>query len=218
MPVTIIGSTKGGAGKSTLALNITVARANAGRSVLLIDGDEQKTAMTFTDLRVEQSGQAGYTAVSLLGVSVRNQGRQLAAKYDDVIIDVGGRDTGSLRAALTIADTVLIPVLPRSVDIWALDQMTELVIEAREINDKLKALVVLNQADPAGRENSEALEIIGEVKDLVVLPFTIGRRKAFSNATGSGKAVTEYLPKDPKAIGELEKLLEALYPKKMPGR
>lgn len=218
MPVTIIGSTKGGAGKSTLALNITVARANAGRAVLLIDGDEQKTAMTFTDLRVEQSGQAGYTAVSLLGVSVRNQGRQLAAKYDDVIIDVGGRDTGSLRAALTIADTVLIPVLPRSVDIWALDQMTELVIEAKEINDNLKALVVLNQADPAGRENAEALEIIGEVKDLLVLPFTIGRRKAFSNATGSGKAVTEYLPKDPKAIAELEKLLEALYPEKMSGR
>lgn len=218
MACTIVGSTKGGAGKSTLALNITVARANAGRSVLLIDGDEQRTAMTFTDLRVEQYGQAGYTAVSLLGVSIRNQGRQLIPKYDDVIIDCGGRDTGSLRAALTIADQVLIPVLPRSVDIWALDQMTELVREAREINERLRALVVLNQAYPAGKDNGEALEIIGEAQDLEILPFTIGQRKAFSNATGSGRAVTEYLPKDPKAITELENLLQALYPARISKR
>jgi chromosome partitioning protein len=114
LSILICGSTKGGAGKSTLALNIAVARANQGKQVLLVDGDEQRTAMTFTDLRVEEMGQAGYTAVSLIGASIRSQVRQLHAKYDDVIIDVGGRDTGSLRAALSLAETVLIPVQPRS--------------------------------------------------------------------------------------------------------
>jgi chromosome partitioning protein len=155
LSILICGSTKGGAGKSTLALNITVARANQGKQVLLVDGDEQRTAMTFTDLRVEEMGQAGYTAVSLIGASIRSQVRQLHQKYDDVIIDVGGRDNGSLRAALTLAGTVLIPVQPRSVDIWALDQMVELVKEAREINHTLRAVVVLNQADPVGKENGK---------------------------------------------------------------
>ena len=42
----------------------------------------------------------------------------LVGKYDHIIIDVGGRDTGSLRAALTVADAILIPFQPRSVDLW----------------------------------------------------------------------------------------------------
>lgn len=212
MSILVVGSTKGGAGKSTLALNIAVARANQGHQVLLVDGDEQKTAMTFTELRVEEMGQAGYTAVSLTGPSIRSQVRQLAAKYEDVIIDVGGHNTNSLRAALSLADTLLIPVQPRSVDIWALDQMIELVKEAKEdVNRVLRAVVVLNQADPVGRENGEALEMIRLIPELELLKYTVGRRKAFSNATGTGRAVTEYPQKDPKAIEELKQLMDSLY-------
>src|ERR1700730_3644026 len=108
-----VGNIKGGVGKTTLAINLTIARSNTGHDVLLVDGDEQHTAITFTELRAGQLGKAGYTAVSLQGSALRTQVRQLAPKYDDIIIDVGGRDTGSLRAALTISDTVLIPVQPR---------------------------------------------------------------------------------------------------------
>jgi chromosome partitioning protein len=48
-------------------------------------------------------GQPEYTAVSLEDSAILTQFRQLAAKYDDIIIDVGSRDTGSLRAALDAA-------------------------------------------------------------------------------------------------------------------
>ena len=46
-----VGNVKGGVGKTTLAVNIAIARALAGRDVLLVDGDEQGTAAAFTDLR-----------------------------------------------------------------------------------------------------------------------------------------------------------------------
>jgi hypothetical protein len=85
------------------------------------------------------------------GANIRTQVRQLASKYSDIVIDVGGRDTGSLRAALTVADVVLIPVKPRSFDLWGVDQTADLVKEAREINDRLRAITVLNEADPQGR-------------------------------------------------------------------
>jgi chromosome partitioning protein len=206
-----VGNVKGGVGKTTLAVNLAISRALLGRDVLLVDGDEQGTAASFTELRTEQIGKAGYTAVSLQGAALRTQVRQLAAKYDEIVIDVGGRDTGSLRASLTVAGTLLIPVQPRSFDIWAVDQMAELVREAREINDRLRAVAVLNAADPVGKDNDDALVALGEVEGIECLSMQIVRRKAFPNAAAQGRSVLEQAPKDMKAVEELNALVDALY-------
>lgn len=46
----------------------------------------------------------------------------------------------------------LVPVLPHSLDLWAIDQVAELVNEAREaLNPDLRACVFLNAADPGPR-------------------------------------------------------------------
>ena len=50
-------------------------------------------ALAFTDLRTNRrEGPPGYTAVALQGANLRTQARQLARKYSDIVIDVGGRD------------------------------------------------------------------------------------------------------------------------------
>jgi chromosome partitioning protein len=214
-----VGNTKGGVGKTTIAVNAAIVRAAAGRDVLLIDGDEQQTAITFTELRSVQLGQPGYTAVSLQGSAIRTQVRQLAPKYDDIIIDVGGRDTGSLRAALTISETFLIPVLPRSFDIWAVDQVAELVRETREtLNPEMRACIFLNAADAQGHDNEDSAVVLKDTKGIELLTSAIGRRKAFPNAAAAGKAITEQTAKegrDQKAIQELTDLLDAVYIKKI---
>jgi chromosome partitioning protein len=205
-----IGNVKGGVGKTTLAVNLTIALARSGRDVLLIDGDEQATAIAFTELRTAQkNGKPGYTAVSLQGGAIRTQARQLASKYADIVIDVGGRDTGSLRAALTVADVVLIPVQPRSFDLWGVDQTIELVKEAREINERLRAISVINSADPQGKDNEAAAEALREIEGLEHAPGLIVRRKAFPNAAAAGLSVLEH--DDPKAIEELNRLTEILF-------
>ncbi len=206
-----VGNTKGGVGKTTLAVNIAIARSLLGGDVLLIDGDEQNTAMIFTELRNSQLGNAGYTAVSLQGSSIRTQVRQLASKYADIVIDVGGRDTGSLRAALTISDTLLNPVQPRSFDIWAVDQVAALIREAREINPNIRAIAMLNAADAQGHDNQDAASALQDIEDIELLEISIGRRKAFPNAAATGRAVVEQSPKDQKAVEELNTLLQAIY-------
>ena len=85
-------------------------------------------------------------------------------------------------AALTVAETLLIPVQPRSFDIWAVDHMAALVKEAREINPDLRALAVLNAADAQGRDNADAGDVLKEIEGIALLPVIIGRRKAFPNA------------------------------------
>jgi chromosome partitioning protein len=206
-----LANTKGGVGKSTIAINIAIARARAGHDVLLVDGDEQRSALDFTELREQLVGKAGYTAVALHGAALRTQIRQLAGKYTDIVIDVGGRDTGSLRAALTVADAVLIPVLPRTFDIWAVSQVAELVREAREINENLRAFVTLNAADFQGHDNEEAAEAIHDIPGLELLPGAIGRRKIFPNAASAGRSVLEHTPRDQKAVDELEAVMSAIY-------
>ena len=67
--ILVIGNIKGGVGKTTIAVNMAIARSLEGKDVLLVDGDQQQTAMTFTEIRTEKKGSPGYTAVSLGGAS-----------------------------------------------------------------------------------------------------------------------------------------------------
>ena len=142
--ITVVGGTKGGSGKSTVATNLTVMLAAAGRDVLLVDADDQETSTDFTAMRNEtRPGGAGYTCVAVTGRNVLTEVKRLADKYQEVVIDTGGRDTASQRAALAICDTYLVPFAPRSFDVWTLDKVAELIEEARSINPDLRALAFI---------------------------------------------------------------------------
>jgi chromosome partitioning protein len=200
--VIAVGNVKGGVGKTTLTVNLTICEALRRRDVLLVDGDEQGTARAFTQLRAEALGVPGYTAVSLRGAEIRTQVSQLRNKYQRILIDVGGRDTSSLRAALTIADALVVPVLPATFDVWSLDPLQELIREAREINTELRAFVLLNAADPFGKNNDEAAAIIRAKEEFEYFPYPIARRKVFRNAAAAGLSVMEHRPVDGKAANE----------------
>jgi chromosome partitioning protein len=103
-----IGGIKGGCGKTTVATNLTILMAAEGRDVLLVDADDQETATDFTAWRNQTTqGNTGYTAIQLTGDAVRTETLKFVSKYDDIVIDTGGRDTTSQRAALTVTDTYL---------------------------------------------------------------------------------------------------------------
>lgn len=206
-----VGNIKGGVGKTTIAVNIAIARQREGEKVLLIDGDEQRTAMMFSDLRGERLGDCGYAAVALTGKAILHQVPKLARDYGEVVIDVGGRDTGSLRAALTVSDVILIPVQPRSFDVWAIEEIAERVREARFINPALKAFVMLNSCDVQGRDNQDSADILKDVEGLDFLSPSIARRKAFANAASNGLSVFEQAQGAGKAREEMDNVVNFLY-------
>lgn len=215
--IVVCGGIKGGGGKTTLATNLAVMRSLAGYDILLVDADEQDSASDFTLLRnqiFEQTGGAGYTAIKLRGQAVRLEVTRMAAKYDDVVIDAGGRDNTGHRAALLVADLYLVPLFPGSFDAWTLDNVARLIDEARAFNTQLKSVCFLNRADAQGGDNEEAAQVAREIEELIYLEQPIGTRKAFRRSASEGKAVVEYRPKDTRAIEEVMRLYHSVFGEK----
>lgn len=210
--IIVVGGIKGGSGKTTVATNLAVTRSADGHDVLLVDADDQETSTDFTIIRNERRPEgAGYTSIKLTGAAVRTETLRLANKYEDIVIDTGGRDTTSQRAALTVADFLLVPFVPRSFDVWTLEKVSSLVGEMQAANSDLKAYTFINRADPRGQDNDEAAELLRETDMLSFIETPLGARKAFSNAAAAGLAVTEIKPQDPKATEEFMTLYRYIF-------
>lgn len=212
--IVTVGNTKGGVGKTTLAVNLAIARAMAGRDVWLIDADRQGTAQTAISIRAEAGQQPGIACATYPdGPTLRAQVQQQMGKFDDIIIDAGGRDSTALRAALVLSDVIVVPFQPRSYDVWALNDIAALIDEARSVRDNLRAVAILNCADSgeASSDNADAAAAVADVPQFEYLATPIRRRKAFANAAGAGLSVLELKPSDKKASAELNALISALF-------
>lgn len=208
--IVTIGAIKGGCGKSLISTNLTVLRSQAGRKVLLVDGDEQGTAGDWSDHRTGLGINTPWTTIRLRANAVRTEILKLKDNYDDIIIDCGGRDTSSLRAALTVSDVFLVPFQPKSFDIWTANKVAQLVEEVSILNPGLKTYTCINCAISRGTDNEDAKKILAQISGLILLPQTIGMRKSFSNATSEGLGVIE-LKTDKKAIEEIKALCMMIF-------
>lgn len=209
-----VGNTKGGVGKTTLAVNLAIARALAGRDVWLIDGDRQGTAQMAISIRADAGHLPNIACASYPdGATLRTQVQHQAAKFEDIIIDAGGRDSTALRAALVLSDVLIVPFQPRSYDVWALNDMAALIDEVRSVRDGLRAVAVLNCADSGdiSIDNKEAAEAVADYPQFEYLATPIRRRKSFANAAGQGLSVLELKPTDKKAVHELNTLINLLF-------
>ena len=209
--ILVVGHTKGGVGKTTIAFNLAVAFAMAGRKVALVDADSQGTSATAAAIRADGGYEPPLECSTCPdGAALRKHVAGVSGVADDVVIDAGGRDSAALRASLLVADVLLVPFQPRSFDVWALQDVAALVAEAEQRRPGLRACAFLNCADVAGQDNEDAAASVAEAPPLRLLDASLSRRKAFANAAGSGRCVFDLKPKDAKACAELAALVAAL--------
>ena len=130
----------------------------------------------------------------------------VADRYEDIIIDTGGRDTITQRAVLSVADQLLVPFQPRSVDVWTIKRVSILIAEILTINPELKCGAFINKSFPSGTDNDDAMAAINEADNIALIPLKIGDRKCFSNSFGMGLTVPEIRPRVDKALDELQDL------------
>jgi chromosome partitioning protein len=208
--IVTFGGTKGGSGKSTHATNFAGECAR-DKKTLLIDADEQGSSYQFSMARSEEHPDvAQYTCIRLSGKGVRDGVLKMAKDYEAIIIDAGGRDTASQRAALTVSHVLIMPVVPSQFDVQTLDTVNALVDEIRMVNPELVAYAFLNEARPRGQgtENNDAAEMIRKRPALQYLDAPVRQYQAFRHAAAQGLTVAELKrpQRNPDAIADIETL------------
>src|ERR1700755_2533821 len=208
--IVVVGSIKGGVGKTTLALNFTVMRSATSKKLLLVDADEQKSASSWSTQRECSGIHTNWTTIELAGKAIYTQLKKLKQDYEDIIIDVGGRDTTSQRAAVACADVYVTPFEPSSLDVWTLGALKSLIMDAKASNPILREILLINKGDPLGSDNQEALDVLAS-SDLNCYPGAIVKRKAFKNSVTDGLAVIEVKNGDKKATQEITDLYNYVF-------
>ncbi len=186
MPTIAIISQKGGAGKTTLALHLAAAAQDAGRVALIIDTDPQATASQWAAWRQDAPPEVIDSPPPRLAAKVDAATGQGA---DFIVIDTPPHADSAARAAVEVADLVLIPCRPSAFDLSAIQTTAKLVQLLRK-----PAFVVFTAGAPnAPRIYQEAGELVDSF-GTPPCPVTIPDRAAYRHASGEGRTVMEYEP------------------------
>ena len=186
MTTIAIISQKGGAGKTTLALHLAAAAHDAGRVALVIDTDPQATASQWAAWRSEAPPEVIDSPPPRLAAKVA-QAREQGAEF--IVIDTPPHADSAARAAVEIADLVLIPCRPSAFDLSAIQTTAKLVQLLRK-----PAFVVFTAGSPnAPRVYQEAGELV-ESFGTPACPIQIPDRAAFRHASAEGRTVMEFEP------------------------
>jgi chromosome partitioning protein len=139
--------------------------------------------------------------------------RSIARRYEDIIIDAGGRDSVELRVSLVVVEKAYIPAQASQFDIWTLDHLDELVATAQEFNPALRGFVVITRAspNPLVSEAEGARTILADYVHLTVAQTIIYDRIAYRRSGREGLTVSELSPPDRKATAEIALLYKEVF-------
>ena len=197
MKIIAILSQKGGAGKTTLAINLAVVASQSNNESVIIDLDPQASSANWHDSRNLESP----VVVSAQPARLKNIiDAAMENGADFIFIDTAPHSESASLAAARAADYVLIPCRPAILDLRAIGNTIDLVKLSGT-----KAAVVLTCVPPRGSLAQEAAEAVSSY-DVVLCPIQIGQRADFVHSITSGQSVHEYDKK-----GKAAKETDALY-------
>ena len=203
MKVIALVGNKGGAGKTTLCINLASGLLRR-HSTLLLDADPQLSSLQWRDI----AGRDDLVEVIDAVDDVDGTVRQYRDDYDCMVIDCPPSvQSEQTRQALACSDIAVIPVLPSPLDLWASVHVERELEWARSANPGIQALMVVNQLEPRTRLSRLMHEALAEI-ELPVASTSIGRRMAYRNAMLRGCSVLDAGASAADAAREIEQLTE----------
>ena len=204
--IILIGSQKGGCGKSTTAVNICAELASLGHDVVLVDADRQCTSANWAMDRTANEKLAKVYCVQKYE-NIRDTLIDLDKRYGFVIVDAAGRDSRELRTGMLAAHVLIVPFRPSQPDLDTLPKMQEIITQAKDLNLYLKVfgLLTMTPTNPAIREEADARICLEDYPVIELLTTIIHDRKCYRDAMSDGLGVVEM--DNPKAKDEIKKLI-----------
>lgn len=207
--IILIGSQKGGCGKSTTTASLCAELAVQGKDVVLVDADRQSTAANWA---MDRQNNADLPVVHCVQKydNIRQTLLDLNNRYEFVVVDAAGRDSRELRTGMTAAHLLVVPFRPSQPDLDTLPYMQDLVTQAQDLNPSLKVFGLLTMAptNPSVHEEAEARECFQDYPVLQPLQTMVYDRKVYRDSMSLGMGVTEM--GNPKAKHEIQALLKEL--------
>jgi chromosome partitioning protein len=200
-------NSKGGVGKTTIAVHLAAYLAGKKRSVIFIDADPQQSASAWIkeldgDIRLEQMGDAEPKEIF-------HRVAELATDADDLVIDGPAGLSGTTRAIMISAHRVFLPCGPSILDLRAASKAVQLLQEGQKARKGLpKGALIPNKLQKRGRLSREMLETVHKLKIPVLSGLSL--RQAFADAAGQATTVSKMGTAAFLAAHEMKQLLKEM--------
>ncbi|MEW6989735.1 AAA family ATPase [Colwelliaceae bacterium 6441] len=207
----LVGGEKGGSGKSCLAQNLAVYFARDKKAiVLMVDCDPQRTTSDWIQARNTDPSLPSINCIQLYG-KIRNDLLSLTQHYDYVIVDCGGQDNLALRAAMSVAEHVIIPLRPKRRDLKTVPHMEDMLSTCKMVNPKMLASFVITQCPALPSQANRILEAKDVCRSygINVLDSVTYSRNIYDDSEEQGSSVIEIDPEG-KASTEMKAIAEEL--------
>jgi len=209
--IVLVGGEKGGSGKSCLAQNVAVYFAkHKQENVLMVDCDPQRTTSDWIHARNEHPELPTINCIQLYG-KIRNELISLNNNYDTIVVDCGGQDNLALRASMSVAEHVLIPLRPKRRDLKTVPHMEDILTTCKMVNPKMRASFVITQCPALPSQVKRILEAkeVCESFGINVLDAITYNRNIYDDSEENGMSAME-LDEGGKAADEIIAIVEEM--------
>lgn len=203
MPVIAFVGNKGGAGKTTLSVNLAAGLARHAETAI-VDADPQGSSVHW----YANSEEVRVTPVFQAESALLDQIENLKGKFAYIIADcppsVHAPQTATI---LNMADVAMVPVQPSPVDLWATVHIEQAITAAQQTNPALRAVLVVNQLESRSTLSQLIREALAEIA--VPVATTAVRKRAIYKASAlEGRTVFDMGKRGAAAAAELDQLIK----------
>jgi len=198
-------NSKGGVGKTTIAVHLAAYLATRRRSVLFIDADPQQSASAW----IKELSNSIQFETLVTSEEIIRRVANLANDANDIVIDGPAGLSETTRAIMLRADKVFLPCGPSILDLRAASKAVQLLHNAQRARKGLPAgALIPNKLQKRGRLSHEMLDAVHKLKIPVLAGLSL--RQAFADAAGQATVVSDLGASAFLAAYEMKQLLKEM--------